>query len=690
MLNIQDRLFVSLKIDGQEVEYANLISIIAAEGNGTLVPAIKITISDPTSAFSSDKTFTDGNEIEITFAKSYTDNQVSPRRYRVFSPHRGNQAFNPVVEIVGILNAPDYITKSARESYKGTSESVLKQVASKCGLRFTGPSSIDGRAPNDSQTWLNVCSNRAKFMMEVTRHGWIDDHSGLSSAVTSYGELRYRDLIALINTPIDRVQFVFSHNSLPSSSDDKKKSYIVKEARDRSSAGVMSAWQNYGSTRAQNMLEGEHEISKELQVKMPGNYLPINKSVADQVDRSRIEYAPLDCGNVHKKYEIAKYQNIKLNALFSEKMSLLVDVVTEVELYDVVVYRQEDADLRQPVKNTDIYIVVGKTLVVSGGAFYAERIELARMSLTMKGTAELETPSGASSERSMIPDVSIVPSNRGVAAAANRANVGSLGSLVQKVSTGNAVLDGVKQTLLAPLTGVMGNIGGAVDKILNGNMDVSTVRGLLGSVRTVASSVATLKSAVTYVTAANGGLLSALTSQADAVKYQLISQANGVTTSLVNQYAIAMPLQAVTGAMTDILGATPKDLLASVDEYKAIHNELTGAAYDIAGITGNVNGQWNQALSVLRKADVPSSYGSGIPQIGVNIQQGLRVPSMTDANILGIVHEGLRKDYNGQPGWMNPAGMPTYVQSLTSNPVDKMKASYAAASDFTNRLVSNV
>ena len=128
-----------MKIDGEEVEYANLLSIIATEGNGALIPAIKITISDPTSAFSSDKTFTDGNEIEITFAKSYQDNQVSPRKYRVFSPHRGNQAFNPVVEIVGILNAPGYITKSARESYKGTSEAVLRQVASKCSLKFSGP-----------------------------------------------------------------------------------------------------------------------------------------------------------------------------------------------------------------------------------------------------------------------------------------------------------------------------------------------------------------------------------------------------------------------------------------------------------------------------------------------------------------------------------------------------------------------
>lgn len=689
MLNIQDRLFVSLKIDGQEVEYANLISVIATEGNGALVPAIKIAIGDPTSSFSTDKTFTDGNEIEITFAQSHTDNQVSPRKYRIFGPGRGNQAFNPTIEIVGILNSPDYITKSARESYRGTSEAVLKQVAGKCGLKFSGPSSVDGRTPNDSQAWLNVCSNRAKFMLDVARHGWIDAHSGMGAVVTSYGEMRYRDLIALINTPIDRIQFVFAHNSIPSSSDKSKKSYIVKEARDRSTAGLMSAWQNYGSTRAQNMLTGDHAISKELQVKMPGNYLPINKAVADQVDRSRIEYAPLDCGNVHQKYEIAKYQNIKLNALFSEKMSILVDTVTEVQLYDVVVYRQEDADLRQPVKNTDVYIVVGKTLVVSGGSFYAERIELARMSLTMKGTTELETPSGAASERSMIPDVSIVPSSRGLAAAANRANVSSLSSKINSVSTGNAMLDSLKYTLLGPITGVLGSVESAVSSILNGTMSPATITQLLRNTTVLTQGINSLKGTVQYTSDSNAGLLSALASSSSAVKSQAISQTNGITTSLVNQYALAMPLQALTGAMTDVLGTTPKEVLAASSDYREFHTALTSATASIVGVTGNVNGQWNQVLSVLRSTQLPSTYSSGLPQVGVNLQQGLRTPTMTDANILSIVHEGLRKDYNGQPSWLNPQGMPILAPAASNNGNDRLQASCNAAIDFVKRLASN-
>lgn len=684
MLNIQDRLFVSIKVDGQEIEYANLLSITATEGNGALVPAIKISLTDPTSAFSSSNAITEGNEIEITFAKSFSDNQVRPRKYRIFGPDRGNQPYNTSVDIVGVLNVPKYISKSSIESYNGTSEDVLAQLAGKSGMTFSGPSSIDGRKPNDKQKWLNVCRSRATFAMDVVKHSWIDAHSGMSAALTSYGELRYRDLLALINTPIDKIQFVFTHNALASSTDSKKRSYIVKEARDRSTAGLMSSWQNYGSTRAQNMLSGIPDAHKELEVKMPGNYLPINKSVSDEIDRSRIEYAPLDCGNVHAKYEVAQYQNVKLNALFSEKMSLLVDQVTEVQLYDVVVYRQEDADLRQPIKNTDVYIVMGKTLVVSGGVHYAERIELARMSLTMKGTAELETPGNFASERSMIPDVTINSGSKGILAAANRSSVNSLSGALTSVTGANSILTNAKNTLLSPLTGAMSTLDRIYDQIANGITSPQSVTDLLRSAVAVTGGLSSLSGMVNYISSANGGLLGAVKNSVGAVQGQLISQANSVTSSLVNQYVVALPYQAVTGAMSSALGSMPVDVLQASTDYKELHSLLGQATQNTMGITGNINGQWNSTLGVLRKLEVPTSYSSGVPQIGVNLQQGLRVPAINDQMLLNVVHDGMRKDYGGQPGWIGPQGM-------TTNTIgESLSSSMASAKDYVNRLTENV
>lgn len=685
MLNIQDKVFVSLKIDGDEVQYAGLISVIGTEGNGALIPALKIAVQDPLSLLSSPKqTITEGNEIEILVSKSFTDNIVRPRKYRVFAVHRSNQAFNPVLEIICILNAPKFFSKSSIEAYTGSSETVLSSVASKSDLTFSGPSSVDGRTMNDSQKWLGVCRSRATFVQDVVKHGWIDDHSGMSASVTSHGELRYRDLIDLINTPIDKVKFLFAHNAPIGSVDDNRKIYIVKESKDRSSAGVMTTWQNYGSTRVQNKLTGDVDSHKSVQVKMPGSYLPINSEVAGQVERSRIEYAPLDCGNVHAKYEIAQYQNIKLTALFTEKMSLLVDVVTEVQLYDVVLYRQEDADLTQPIKNTDVYIVVGKTYAISGGSHYAERIELSRMSLTMDGNSALAKPGDFSSERSLIPDVTVNNSAMGVAASSNRGSALSLASKVGNISTGNSMLDGLKNTLASPLSGVASRLDTIHGQIANGTMSPTGITSMLTDVRSLVAASVGIQSIYNYASNANYGLLNDLKGAASSTQYSLISQSNSITTSLVNQYAIALPMQAVFGAMQSTLGIIPSDIVKSSSDYAALHRELAGALYDVSMLTGNTNGQWNNTLSIIRGFSIPSSYGNNTPQIAINIQQGLRTPTMTDTSILSILHTGLTRDYGGQPNWMSP----TSINPMLNMP--NARSAIDNATQYTTRLYNNL
>lgn len=653
MLTIQDKLFLSIKIDGTEIAYAGLNSVIATEGSGALIPALKIVLSDPTSAFSSAEALTDGNEIEVLISKSFKDNQVVQRKYRLFAVKRDNQTFNPTVEIIGILNAPGYITKSVRESHRGTSEDVLKAVAKASDLKFSGPSSVDGRAPNDSQLWLNVCKNRATFVNEVVRHGWIDSHSGMSAAVTSYGELRYRDLVSLINTPIDKIVFVFAHNTLPSSADKNKKTYIVKDAKDRSTAGVMSSWQNYGSTRVQNNLSGAPNVIKDLAVKLSGNYLPINGTVAKSVEKSRIEYAPIDCGNNNDRYELARYQNIKLNALFSEKISILLDQVSEVQLYDPVVYRQEDADLRQPVKNTDVYIIVGKTIVVAGGAHYAERIELARMSLTMKGTTELSAPGDFTSERSMIPDVNINPNAVGAVPLANRAAAVSVSSALNSVAGANSILQTSRMDALPRLSSVASTVSNAVTNIVNGNASAYDVINLLNAATVLSNEMANLAPNLNFAGSANNSLLNATQGMARPMAGSILSQSNSTTTSIVNQHSLTIPYQAAAFAISNVTSALPMDVKQGA-EYAALHALNAHSMTTSRGFTNSTNSQWNSALSAIRNIPTPNSFSSTQPQMCVNLQQGFSQPNMTDQRLLEYLHQAAYKDSLGVPNWIPP------------------------------------
>jgi hypothetical protein len=57
---------------------------------------------------------------------------------------------------------------------------------------------------------------------------------------------------------------------------------------------------------------------------------------------------------------------------------------------------------------------------------------------------------------------------------------------------------------------------------------------------------------------------------------------------------------------------------------------------------------------------------------------------MNDQLLLGVVHDGMRKDYGGQPGWIGPQGMTTNTTG------ESMSSSMATANDYVCRLTDNV
>lgn len=434
MIEIQDRIFIEIKIDNTPMpEAANLVSsILLTEGNGVMFPSCRLILNDMQNILTDRLALTDGNQILITVGKKHSDVSTVTRQYRLFGMKQIPTTSGPQIKAVAVYDAPNFISANVRESFSGTSDQVLRQVASKCALAFEGPELVNGKVPNDSQIWLNVCKNRSAFTRDVIRHGYVDSHSAMTAAVTSLGILKYRDLISVINQPVDKIKFVFSHNIEESSDDSGRTVYTVHQAKDRSLAGVVNNWQNYGTTRAVHRLSGIDVSEDTVDVLTSGNALPINSQIKGTIGRSRVDYAPIDCGNVHPYYERALYQNVRLLSLFSERLSILVFSPTDVQLFDQVIYKQADAKLDEPVKNTDIYVVIGKSVYVKSGMSYAERIELARMSLTKDGESNLVTGNvqdPAAQKQSAIPEVQ---TNTSVQAAKSLMSVAAQASAICK------------------------------------------------------------------------------------------------------------------------------------------------------------------------------------------------------------------------------------------------------------------
>ncbi len=387
MINIQGRIYITMKIDGQPLPSAPTMfhKITITEGMGALTPAVELVMNDYTGVLNDELALTDGNELLITVGKTPEDTKTKNRQFRLFGYRQQEAAAGPQVQALGIYDAPEFLTASVRESFEANSQDVLKQIASKCKLTFC----TCGDVPTeDKQIWLNVTRTRAVFVQDLVRHARVDDKSALMAVLTSQGELRLSDMNKAIETPKAKIRTMFIHNAQEVDLEGKT-IHEVRQARTRSVAGLMNTWQNYGSTRIAHSLEGLQQVFDKLDIHTSSGFLPINEQVAKTVKNSRIEYSPFDCGNNHKNYYKALYQNLRGLALFSEHVSILTTDITDVELLDVVIYKQANADPKAPVNKSDIYVVVGKTIQVKGGSSYAERIELVRRSLTMKGESKL-------------------------------------------------------------------------------------------------------------------------------------------------------------------------------------------------------------------------------------------------------------------------------------------------------------
>lgn len=380
---IDGQVYSEIKIDKQEVPFTeNFLSYVnLIEGNGLPIPVMEMFFVDTNSVFVGSSALTDGNTFEISIGKDSKNPQYT-RKYRMFSHNPDNRAGGPGIRVFGLLDSPKYTMKSNRQAYSGTSVDVLRQVATECGLDFK-----TNVLPNDTQDiWLNVCKTRASFVTDVTKHGYANEKSGMVSALDSHQTLRYINIDAALTTPIDKITTRFLYNIDQSEGTN----YKVRQSVDQSSAGLSNTQYNYGTTRYEHSLDGEHKTHSNVTLSSAGRYLPINQDVKNQLENlARVDYALFDTGNTHPKYQQALYQNQRRLALLCERVSILVWDVTDVKLYDPVVYKQANADPSKVVQESDVYIVIGKTCAIRNGSFYGERLELARYSVPLKGSAPI-------------------------------------------------------------------------------------------------------------------------------------------------------------------------------------------------------------------------------------------------------------------------------------------------------------
>ncbi len=376
-VNIANQIYIALSVEGSGLTSGtNLINTISVHENlATLVPVMQFKFNDRGMNLVRDYALTEGTKVEISLGKSQDD--AIPRTFRVFGSRQAPSIDGPMMFMTFILDCPKYVTESYSGGIKGNSSDVISQIASDCGLE------ADVESTQDEMTWLSFGRTRASFSQDVAMHGYASQNSSLAKCLTSTKKLRYKDLFKqLQESPI----ITFAQND----PGDGRDILLVRESRDVSNSGVMNSWLNYGWNYTSHSLTGKSNKIDKFEVKSSDNYLPINSEVKKEVgDKARVEHnRKWDCRNTHENYNQAYYQNMRGLALFSEKIHILVEDPSGVEVFDSVELEMTDSD-GEKGKNTGSYIVSAKVIYISNGSAYYEKLELIRPSVRQAGNTKL-------------------------------------------------------------------------------------------------------------------------------------------------------------------------------------------------------------------------------------------------------------------------------------------------------------
>jgi hypothetical protein len=380
VLEIKTGIVIGFEVNGKEypIENGGFESLSIIANKRMSVTTLEMRISDISGSFEHDMTLADGTPITIKIGR--TTNSFRTYQFRVFKfvKEPGNV---PNYMIYGYWNSPRWWMQTVSKGMNGTSAQVIQQIAEACSLK----SSVDNT--DDKQVWMPNNSRYCSFADQIANNGYLDDQSMMVLGMTLQGELRYRNISGIrIDDKIPK----FVH-----ASSDAENTFTVYDHRNTGSSGFGNIMGGYKHLmREQSVIEEVGSV-KDLQLKRQTQNLLLNKDIHGALDQGRIQHMPINCGNVHKKYFQAQYQNMRSAMMYSMGVELMVCEPTDnMDLFDPFYYQSADAPaLGKDQDNSRFkasYILTAKTIHVTADTYF-EKFAGATTGMNAEGSGQQTT-----------------------------------------------------------------------------------------------------------------------------------------------------------------------------------------------------------------------------------------------------------------------------------------------------------
>lgn len=263
-----------------------------------------------------------------------------------------------IYDMDGYLDFPKYWIGTSVVGVRGTSNDVLQQIASTCGLNY------DGISTNDAQLWMPRNRTFGEFAYAIKRRGYVSDASYMELGVNPDGTMIYRDV-----TQLGAPQKTIVLGQL------KDGAITAMDYLPHVKSGLNNKMTGYQNARYdQSMIEQQASTANSsVTIQIDSNAPLFNTQVQTLVQRGYQSFGGIDVGNTHSNYEKAFYQNLRIANSYSLDVEFLLYSPSNLSLFDTFVFSVDDEANKQDAAYAGTYITVGRALAITG-AQYSEKI----------------------------------------------------------------------------------------------------------------------------------------------------------------------------------------------------------------------------------------------------------------------------------------------------------------------------
>lgn len=322
------------------------------------LPTLSLSLMDTDGTFATIAGAGDGVPIDLTLGDGGYSGETTSKFNIIGQPQLSHGSGYTLIKINAVLDALPYMRKIVAGHYKGSSSSVIGQIASQNGLTF------DGDVTADEMTWLPNNKTLASFVRHVANHGWVGVGSCMIAAVTSDKKLVYRNIAQPQNSGEH-----FGVNDGDTQMVDWSAS---------SNSMVTNNNRGYGSTSFGFDEAGLVKELTKITFNMFSNFLPVSTANINSLGElgGRLDNLIRSAGNTHAKYDDAAHQNKRMRAIYSSDLNVVTAQVSKTELLKEVTASPIDFTTLQPnVSLAGPYIVTARTRSLLRSK-YVERVTL--------------------------------------------------------------------------------------------------------------------------------------------------------------------------------------------------------------------------------------------------------------------------------------------------------------------------